>query len=65
MAERVPTGIEGFDGLIEEGLPKESIVIVAGSPGSGKTTFAAQFLYDGASKSAERGIYVCFAEIGD
>jgi len=62
MIERIPTGIEGFDELIEEGLPKESIILVAGSPGAGKTTFAAQFLYEGASKLGERGIYVCFAE---
>jgi circadian clock protein KaiC len=62
MIERVSTGIEGFDELVENGLPKESIVLVAGSPGAGKTTFAAQFLYEGATKSSEKGIYVCFAE---
>lgn len=62
MIQRVPTGIEGFDELIENGLPMESVILVAGSPGAGKTTFAAQFLYEGATRLAERGIYVCFAE---
>jgi circadian clock protein KaiC len=62
MMERVPTGIDGFDELIENGLPKESVIIVAGNPGAGKTTFAAQFLHTGATKLTERGIYVCFAE---
>ena len=58
---RVSTGVEGFDELIEDGFPAESIILVAGSPGAGKTTFAAQFLVQGAA-SSERGLYVCFAE---
>ena len=58
---RIPTGIEGFDALIEDGFPVESIILVAGSPGAGKTTFAAQFLVQGTMMS-EKGLYVCFAE---
>jgi circadian clock protein KaiC len=65
MTERVPTGIEGFDDLIEKGLPIEGVFLVAGSPGAGKTTFAAQFIYEGATRFAEKGIYVCFAENRD
>ena len=58
---RVSTGVDGFDELIEDGFPIESIILVAGSPGAGKTTFAAQFLVQGAA-SSEKGLYVCFAE---
>jgi len=65
MLERVPTGIEEFDELIENGLPKEGVFLVAGSPGTGKTTFAAQFLYEGATRLAEKGVYVCLAETRD
>jgi len=32
--DRVPTGIEGLDELIEEGLPRASMTILAGSPGA-------------------------------
>jgi KaiC/GvpD/RAD55 family RecA-like ATPase len=35
--DRVPTGIEGFDDLIEGGVPRGSLVLLAGDAGSGKT----------------------------
>ncbi len=38
--EKLRTGIFGFDDLTHGGLPKYSTVILAGSPGSGKTTLA-------------------------
>jgi len=59
--DRVSTGIEGFDSLIEGGFPKGSLVLLRGSPGSGKTIFAARFLYHGLELE-EPGIYVSFAE---
>jgi len=59
---RVPTGIEGFDTLIEGGIPRGYLVLVAGTAGSGKTIFAAQYLYHGLSRFNEPGIYVSFAE---
>ncbi len=62
MTQRVVTGIRGFDELIENGFPVESVILLAGGPGAGKTTLAAQFLYEGATKLGERGVYVCFAE---
>lgn len=65
MIERVPTGISGFDELIENGFPFESLILVAGSPGAGKTTLAAQFIMDGVLKYNEKGLYVCFAETKD
>ncbi len=62
MIQRTPTGVKGFDDLVENGFPTESLILVAGAPGAGKTTFSAQFLHEGAVKFGERGIYVCFAE---
>lgn len=55
--ERVKTGIPGFDELVEGGLPKGFNVLLAGAPGTGKTIFGLQYLYNGA-KSGENGIYV-------
>ncbi|MDO8626841.1 MAG: ATPase domain-containing protein [Candidatus Diapherotrites archaeon] len=57
MIERVPTHIEGFDELIQGGLPKGSAVLVSGGPGSGKTIFCMQYIYEGA-KHGEAGLYV-------
>jgi circadian clock protein KaiC len=62
MIQRTHTGVKGFDELVEKGFPGESLILIAGAPGAGKTTFSAQFLYEGAVKFGERGVYVCFAE---
>lgn len=45
---RVKTGIPGFDELVAGGLPKESNILLTGIPGTGKTIFALQYLYNGA-----------------
>lgn len=62
VGDRVPTGIDEFDGLIEGGFPKGSLILVAGNAGSGKTIFSAEYLYNGASKFREPGLYVSFGE---
>jgi len=59
---RVPTGIDGLDNLIEGGIPRGSLVLLAGNPGTGKTVFGIQFLCKGAKDYSENGIYVSFAE---
>jgi len=60
--KKVPTGIEGFDVMLEGGLPFGRCTLVCGGPGSGKTTFAIQFLYNGAKKYGETGLYVSLGE---
>jgi len=60
--ERVPTGINGLDALIEGGFPRGSLILLAGNPGTGKTIFGMQFLCLGAKDYGENGIYVSFAE---
>jgi circadian clock protein KaiC len=59
---RTPTGIEGLDKLIEGGFPRGSLIVLAGSPGSGKTIASSQYLYHGAEKLAEKGVYISFGE---
>ncbi len=56
--KRVPTGIKGFDSLVEGGLPRGSIILITGTPGTGKTIFGLQYLYNGATKFKERSLYV-------
>src|SRR2546426_10741350 len=46
--DRVPTGIKGLDELLGGGFPDGRCILIVGSPGSGKTTFALQYLYHGA-----------------
>ncbi len=55
--ERVATGIKGFDELVEGGFPKGASILITGPPGSGKSIFSMQYLYNGAMKG-ENGIYI-------
>ena len=61
-SERVPTGIAGFDKLVEGGFVKGSTNLIAGGTGSGKSIFCMSFIYNGASKFDEPGLYISFEE---
>jgi len=62
VLERVKTGVEAFDDLVMGGLPRGRTTIVGGTPGSGKTVFATQFLAHGITALAEPGVFVTFEE---
>lgn len=61
-SNRTPSGIPGLDELIGGGFEKESTTLVMGDAGCGKTTFLAQFLYNGAAKYGEPSILLSFEE---
>jgi circadian clock protein KaiC len=46
---RIPTGIVNLDRILGGGLPKGSISVLAGPPGSGKTILAQQFCFHNAA----------------
>ena len=60
--EKVKTGIEGLDELLNGGIPKKSSILLAGPAGSGKTTIALEFLYKNAMEFDANGLYVSFEE---
>jgi circadian clock protein KaiC len=62
VLDRVKTGVEAFDELVMGGLPRGRATVVSGTPGSGKTVFATQFLSHGISTSGENGVFVTFEE---
>ncbi len=57
---RSETGVPGFDELCEGGLVSDSLNLIIGNAGAGKTTFLLQFLYNGATKFGEKGLYISF-----
>ncbi len=58
---RASTGSRGMDELLSGGLPASRLHVVSGPPGSGKTTFAAQFITEGARRG-EECVYVTMHE---
>ncbi len=60
--ERVPTGIDGLDDMIEGGFPRGRTVLLSGGCGTGKSIFGLQFLYKGAVDYDEPGVYVTVDE---
>ncbi len=60
--ERVHTGIPGLDHVLEGGFPKGARVLLAGGAGCGKTICCGQYLYNGARRYGEPGVYVTTEE---
>lgn len=46
---KLSTGVQGLDEIVGGGLPEFSFNIIAGAPGSGKTTLAHQFVFANAT----------------
>ena len=55
------TGVKGLDFVLCGGLTANRLYLVEGVPGAGKTTFALQFLREGA-KAGESVLYVTLSE---
>ncbi|HJT65530.1 MAG TPA: circadian clock protein KaiC [Pyrinomonadaceae bacterium] len=56
------TGIPGFDEITGGGLPAGRPTLICGSAGAGKTLFAMEFLFRGASLYNEPGVFMSFEE---
>lgn len=58
---RISTGIRGLDEVLTGGLPSNHVYLVAGDPGTGKTTLGLQFLLAGVA-NGERVLHVALSE---
>lgn len=65
MSEKIATGINGLDELIEGGFPEGRVISVIGGPGTGKTIMCGQFLYKGIYENQENGVFVSLDESED
>src|SRR6201986_1118095 len=61
LLPRASTGVAGLDHILGGGFARNRLHLLEGSPGTGKTTIALQFLLAGAD-AGESGIYVSLAE---
>jgi circadian clock protein KaiC len=57
----ISSGIRGLDFVLGGGLASDRVFLVEGSPGTGKTTLALQFLLEGVTRG-EKTLYVTLAE---
>jgi circadian clock protein KaiC len=60
--KRLSTGVPGLDEVLGGGIPEFSFTLIAGEPGSGKTTLIHQFIY--ANASPERPV-LYFTALGE
>ena len=61
MTEKANFGIGGLDDITVGGLARGRLFLLEGSPGTGKTTIATQFLMAGAAQG-ERALYITLSE---
>jgi circadian clock protein KaiC len=59
---RTKLGILDLDKLLGQGMPSGSTFLVSGVAGTGKTLLLLEFIYKGATKLGEKGIYFSFEE---
>ncbi len=64
MEEFVPTRIDGLDPLLGGGIPKGSLVLVAGTPGTMKSTLCYTAMYHNAVHG-EKGLYISLEQDGE
>src|SRR5216110_969895 len=60
-SERCPSGVEGLDDILSGGLPRDCVYLIQGDPGSGKTTLALQFMFEG-MRRGEAVLYITLSE---
>ena len=58
---RMPTGVSGLDDILAGGLPVGQMYLLEGTPGTGKTTIAMQFIMEG-SRRGEGALYITLSE---
>jgi len=60
--DRLQTYIEGFDEVLGGGIPRGSVVLVCGTPGTMKTSVTFSILYNNVKKNGSKALYISLEE---
>lgn len=58
MARRVRTYIDGYDECLQGGIPEGHVVLIAGVPGTMKSSLAYSILHNNALNEGRKGLYI-------
>jgi circadian clock protein KaiC len=56
----IKTGIAGLDAVLLNGIPRDNMILVQGTTGTGKTLMGMEFIYRGITEHNENGMIVVF-----
>jgi len=60
VSQRVRTGIKGLDEMLSGGFLRNSVAVVKGAPGTGKSCLGIEYIWRGAAEFNEPGMIVSF-----
>lgn len=60
--DRVKIAIQGMDELLKGGLLRNTLTLLTGTTGTGKTIYCCQYLYNGITKFNENSVFFTFEE---
>lgn len=58
---KVSSGVEGLDDILDGGFPRDTMMLIQGEPGTGKTTAALQFMTAGRDRG-EKALFVSLSQ---
>ena len=64
VTQRVSSGVDGLDEILQGGLSPDRIYLLEGNPGTGKTTLALSFMLQGA-RLGEKCLYITLSETAE
>ena len=60
--DRLPTFIEGFDEVLGGGIPRGSVVLICGTPGTMKSSITFSILYNNVKHHGSKALYISLEE---
>jgi KaiC/GvpD/RAD55 family RecA-like ATPase len=60
--QKIRTYIEGFDEVLDGGIPEGHVVLICGTPGTMKTSLTYSIMYENAKRDGLKGLYISLEE---